>query len=143
MPLSVDQLISIYINKAGRVNSHFTVEFKKASDETKKAVLERIQLLGLKSYQTRPDKKREPSKIMLLRTLLKQVADDKEKARVWFETVKSAERYYRKQLEALENADRCSYRRKVEELNTGAAGPIQIAEHNNLVADSIESRLSH
>jgi hypothetical protein len=48
--MSVDYLVSIYLNKAGKVNAQFTRRLKVATQEVRDATLAKIKELGLREY---------------------------------------------------------------------------------------------
>lgn len=110
---TVDELVAMYLNKAGRVNAQFTIHFDLASEATRHAVVAKINEKGLKPYQP-PKRKTIITKALTkigglslesIQAILLEVQKEREGIADRLKTLAIVEDYYRKKLAAFGEQD--------------------------------------
>ncbi|MCK9557053.1 MAG: hypothetical protein M0R50_03300 [Candidatus Cloacimonetes bacterium] len=116
--ITVDYLMSIYLNKAGRVNAHFTRSLKVATQEVRDATLAKIKESGLREYdpqtlKAKPTITRQKHLVVtpeLIKIVLKEVEEEIiaiEKAVVERrKTLDTVRKYYLKKLAEFPRAEK-------------------------------------
>jgi len=125
--MNSEQLVAIYLNKAGKVNSQFTRQMRKVSEEVRNATIDLIKLRGLPEYTMKPPKTPKPPKTgvikmlpinqpeqpqkvtsAMIRELLEEVRKERAEIAERLKTLDIVDDYYIKKLtvlEAQENGD--------------------------------------
>lgn len=120
--MTAEQLVKIYINKAGKVNSQFTRQMHKASDEIREETIALIAAHGLPAYTMKPPKVKHPRvgviklktleqerksviTFDMLHELLAEVRRERSSIADRLKTLDAVDRYYMERLRVMQPTD--------------------------------------